>query len=150
MNAHSSNPVLEQTKEEFLKRKANTTDVMRDAADSISACSPMANRRIIHGCCRNWVQKMCRGLFWGHCVKSWPSLSISSPWGSEIFDVRPSRRFSPEGDRVGLTASTGTSYAIEADRLKFLLSCAHRAMRTSESEGGNRVTEARGEQCLRS
>lgn len=54
------------------------------------------------------------------------------------------------GDRVGLTLSIGASYAIEADTLQSLLNRARHAMRTSEYEGGNHVTEARGEACSRS
>lgn len=54
------------------------------------------------------------------------------------------------GDRVSLTLSIGTSYAIEADTLQSLLNRARHAMRNSEYAGGNHVTEARGEECLHS
>ncbi len=54
------------------------------------------------------------------------------------------------GDRIGLTLSIGTSFAIEADTLQSLLNRARQAMRTSEYAGGNHVTEARGEQCFQS
>jgi diguanylate cyclase (GGDEF)-like protein len=49
------------------------------------------------------------------------------------------------GDRIGLTLSIGTSFAIEADTLACLLNRARKAMRASEYAGGNHVTEARGE-----
>lgn len=49
------------------------------------------------------------------------------------------------GDRIGITLSIGTSYAIEADTLPSLLERARQAMQTSEYAGGNHVTEARGE-----
>ena len=54
------------------------------------------------------------------------------------------------GDRVGLTLSIGTSFAIEADTLPCLLSRARQAMRSSEYAGGNHVTEARGDTCFQS
>ena len=54
------------------------------------------------------------------------------------------------GDRIGLTLSIGTSFAIEADTLPCLLNRARNAMRTSEYAGGNHVTEARGETCFQS
>ena len=54
------------------------------------------------------------------------------------------------GDRIGLTLSIGTSYAMEADTLQSLLNRARHAMRTSEYQGGNHVTEARGEECSQS
>jgi diguanylate cyclase (GGDEF)-like protein len=54
------------------------------------------------------------------------------------------------GDRIGLTLSIGTSYAIEADTLPCLLNRARQAMRSSEYAGGNHVAEARGETCCQS
>ncbi|HEY5254960.1 MAG TPA: diguanylate cyclase [Acidobacteriaceae bacterium] len=54
------------------------------------------------------------------------------------------------GDRIGLTLSIGTSFAIEADTLPCLLHRARQAMRTSEYAGGNHVTEARGDTCFQS
>jgi diguanylate cyclase (GGDEF)-like protein len=54
------------------------------------------------------------------------------------------------GDRIGLTLSIGTSFAVETDTLQCLLNRARQAMRSSEFAGGNHVTEARGEQCLQS
>ncbi len=54
------------------------------------------------------------------------------------------------GDRIGLTLSIGTSFAIEADTLPCLLNRARQAMRTSEYAGGNHVTEARGDKCFQS
>ena len=54
------------------------------------------------------------------------------------------------GDRIGLTLSIGTSFAIEADTLPDLLNRAGQAMRSSEYAGGNCVTEARGDTCSRS
>ena len=54
------------------------------------------------------------------------------------------------GDRIGVTLSIGTSFAIETDTLQCLLNRARQAMRTSEYAGGNHVTEARGEQCFQS
>jgi diguanylate cyclase (GGDEF)-like protein len=54
------------------------------------------------------------------------------------------------GDRVGLTLSVGTSFAIEADTLPCLLNRARNAMRNSEYAGGNYVTEARGDACFQS
>ncbi len=52
------------------------------------------------------------------------------------------------GDRIGLTLSIGTSFAIEGDTLPCLLNRADRAVRSSEDAGGNHVTEARGETCF--
>ncbi|MGC1871601.1 MAG: diguanylate cyclase [Acidobacteriaceae bacterium] len=54
------------------------------------------------------------------------------------------------GDRVSLTLSIGTSFAIEADTLPRLLNRARQAMRSSEYEGGNYVTEAREDTCFQS
>lgn len=54
------------------------------------------------------------------------------------------------GDRIGLTLSIGSSFAIEADTLPCLLNRARQAMRSSEYAGGNHVTEAWGEQCFQS
>ena len=54
------------------------------------------------------------------------------------------------GDRIGLTLSIGTSFAIEADTLPCLLNRARHAMRNSEHAGGNHVTEARGDTCFQS
>ena len=54
------------------------------------------------------------------------------------------------GDRVGLTLSIGSSFAIEADTLPCLLTRARQAMRSSEYAGGNSVTEARSDTCSQS
>jgi diguanylate cyclase (GGDEF)-like protein len=54
------------------------------------------------------------------------------------------------GDRVGLTLSIGTSFAIEADSLPCLMNRARDAMRSSEYAGGNSVTEARRDICSQS
>lgn len=54
------------------------------------------------------------------------------------------------GDRIGVTLSIGTSFAIEADTLLRLLNRARQAMRSSEYAGGNHVTEARGDTCFQS
>ncbi len=54
------------------------------------------------------------------------------------------------GDRIALTLSIGTCFAIGTDTLQCLLNRARQAMRTSEYVGGNHVTEAREEQCFRS
>lgn len=54
------------------------------------------------------------------------------------------------GDRIGLTLSIGTSFAMEAETLPCLLNRARQAMRASECVGGNHVTEAKGEQCFQS
>lgn len=54
------------------------------------------------------------------------------------------------GDRIGLTLSIGTSFAVEADTLPYLLDRARQAMRSSEYAGGNHVTEARGDTCFQS
>lgn len=54
------------------------------------------------------------------------------------------------GDRIGLTLSIGSSFAMESDTLPSLLDRARRGMRTSEYAGGNHVTEARGETCFQS
>lgn len=54
------------------------------------------------------------------------------------------------GDRIGVTLSIGTSFAVEADTLPCLLNRARQAMRASEFAGGNHVTEARGEPCFQS
>jgi diguanylate cyclase (GGDEF)-like protein len=54
------------------------------------------------------------------------------------------------GDRVSLTLSIGTSFAIEADTLPCLLNRARQAMRSSEHAGGNHVTEASGDTCFQS
>jgi hypothetical protein len=54
------------------------------------------------------------------------------------------------GDRIGLTLSIGTSFAIEADTLPCLLKRTRQAMRASEYVGGNHVTEAREEKCFQS
>jgi diguanylate cyclase (GGDEF)-like protein len=48
------------------------------------------------------------------------------------------------GDRVSLTVSIGVSQAMVGETLISLLRRARQAMQTSEYEGGNRVTEARG------
>ena len=54
------------------------------------------------------------------------------------------------GDRIGVTLSIGSSFAMEADTLQSLLHRARQAMRSSEYAGGNHVTEARGETCFQS
>jgi len=48
------------------------------------------------------------------------------------------------GDRVGLTVSIGASFAVEGDTLPVLLNRARQAMQASVYEGGNQVTDARG------
>ena len=78
------------------------------------------------------------------------SAQLLADHGRRLAGLAPMVDFRWWGDRIGVTLSIGTSFAVEADTLPCLMNRARQAMRASEFAGGNHVTEARGEPCFQS
>ena len=78
------------------------------------------------------------------------SAQLLTDHGRRLAGLAPMVDFRWWGDRIGVTLSIGTSFAVEADTLPCLMNRARQAMRASEFAGGNHVTEARGEPCFQS